>query len=186
MGALGHRSAVAEVLGVPVSGFPAWLLWRAVYLMKLPGWGRRLKVAADWTLDLFLPAELVQLKLQDTMGIGKEHFEPGQAVFHQGDLGDRIYIIVSGAAEVVREQDGHEIVLAQLGAGEYFGEMALVENRPRTATIRCTTPMDVISLPKREFNVLTAHLPEMRRGFEQVIGQRRQANALTLARTNEG
>jgi NADH dehydrogenase len=186
MGALGHHSAVAEIMGVPISGFIAWFLWRTIYLMKLPGWGRRLKVAADWTLDLFLPAELVQLKLQDTMGIGKEHFEPGQAVFHQGDLGDRIYIIVSGAAEVVREQDGHEIVLAQLGAGEYFGEMALVENRPRTATIRCTTPMDVISLPKREFNVLTAHLPEMRRGFEQVIGQRRQANALTLARTNEG
>jgi NADH:ubiquinone reductase (H+-translocating) len=185
MGALGHHSAVAEIMGVPVSGFLAWFLWRTIYLMKLPGWGRRLKVAMDWTLDLFLPAELVQLKLQNSVGISQEHFEPGQAVFHQGDLGDRIYIIVKGKAEVVRAQDGHEIVLAELGAGEYFGEMALVENRPRTATIRCTDALDVISLPKREFNLLTAHLPEMKHGFEQVITQRRQANALALAQTNE-
>lgn len=59
MGALGHRSAVAEMFGVPVSGFIAWLMWRAVYLMKLPGWGRRLKVAASWAMDTLLPTELV-------------------------------------------------------------------------------------------------------------------------------
>src|SRR5262249_4643789 len=49
MGALGHHSAVAEILGVKVSGFLAWWLWRTIYLMKMPGWGRRLKVATSWT-----------------------------------------------------------------------------------------------------------------------------------------
>ena len=52
MGALGRHSAVAEVFGIRLSGFVAWFLWRTVYLMKLPGWGRRLKVAVAWTLDL--------------------------------------------------------------------------------------------------------------------------------------
>jgi NADH:ubiquinone reductase (H+-translocating) len=185
MGALGHRSAVAEIMGVPVSGFLAWWLWRTIYLMKLPGWGRRLKVAVSWTLDLLLPAELVQLKLDQSVGISREHFEAGQVVFRQGDLGDRIYIIVKGRAEVVREQGGREVVLAALGPGEYFGEMALVHNTPRTATVRCTEPLDLISLPKREFGVLTAHLPEMRKGFEQVITERRQATARALAQTAE-
>ena len=97
---LGHRSAVAQVFGVNVSGFLAWFLWRTIYLMKLPGWGRRMKVAASWTFDLFLPAELVQLKLGDSIGVSHEHFEPGQEVFHQDDLGDRIYIIARGEAEV--------------------------------------------------------------------------------------
>jgi len=66
MGALGHRCAVAELFGLQFSGFIAWWLWRTIYLMKLPGWGRRLKVASSWTLDLFLPTELVQLKVGRT------------------------------------------------------------------------------------------------------------------------
>src|SRR3989442_3823485 len=98
---LGHHSAVAEILGLNISGCLAWLLWRTIYLMKLPGWGRRLKVASSWPLDLLLPPELVQGQLNRSVGITHEHFEPGEEVFHQGDLGDRLYIILSGQAEVV-------------------------------------------------------------------------------------
>src|SRR5262249_37250533 len=101
MGALGHHSAVAEILGGKLSGFLAWWLWRRIYLMKLPGWGRRLKVATSWTLDLLLPPELVELKLTGGAAVAQEHFEPGEEVFCQGDLGDRIYIIVNGRAEVL-------------------------------------------------------------------------------------
>jgi NADH dehydrogenase len=87
MGALGHRSAVAELpFGIKVSGFVAWFIWRSIYLAKLPGWGRRLRVASAWTLDLLLPPELVQLKLGGSRGVSQEHFEPGQDVFRQGDL----------------------------------------------------------------------------------------------------
>ena len=75
MGALGHHSAVAQIMGVNISGFLAWWMWRTIYLMKLPGWGRRLKVASSWTLDFLLPAELVELKLTGSMGITQEHFE---------------------------------------------------------------------------------------------------------------
>ena len=46
--------------GVKLSGFLAWWVWRTIYLMKMPGWGRRLKVASSWTLDLILPPELVR------------------------------------------------------------------------------------------------------------------------------
>ena len=77
-------------------------------------------------------------------------------------------------------------MLAELGAGEYFGEMALINHMTRTATVRCLEPMDVICLPKHEFSVLTAYLPEMKQSFEQVITQRRNATSLALAqRTNQ-
>jgi len=181
MGSLGHHSAVAEVLGINISGFLAWFLWRTIYLMKLPGWGRRLKVASSWTLDLLLPAELVQLKLAGSSGITQEHFEPGQDIFRQGDLGDRIYIILSGCAEVVREDGGRETVLAQLRPGEYFGEMALLNQTTRNATVRCIEPMNALSLPKREFSILAAHLPELRKSFEQVMEQRARATAQALS-----
>lgn len=176
MGSLGHRSAVAEVFGIKVSGFLAWWMWRTIYLMKLPGWSRRLKVATSWTLDVLLPPELVQLKLGGTRGIHREHFEPGQEVFLEGDLGDRIYIILSGRVEVVRrEGSGPERRLAQLGPGESFGEMALLNETTRTATVRCTEAMDVLSLPKGDFTALTTNLPDLRASFQGVMEARERA-----------
>lgn len=180
MGSLGHRSAVADILGVRVSGFVAWWLWRTIYLMKMPGWGRRLKVATSWTLDLFLPPELVSLRLDSSQGVSREHFEPGDLVFRQGDLGDRLYIIVKGAVEVVREDARGETVLARLGAGAYFGEMALLQRTTRNATVRAVETTDLLSLPQGEFSLLAAHLPELRRGFEKVAEQR-QAPAPAVA-----
>jgi NADH:quinone reductase (non-electrogenic) len=176
MGSLGHHSAVADLMGVNVSGMLAWSIWRSIYLMKLPGWGRRLKVASSWTLDFFLPAELVELKLNNTMSIVQEHFEPGEEVFHQGDLGDRIYIIVEGEAEAVREDGERQTLLAKLGTGEYFGEMALLQQTTRSATVRCTAPMNVLSLPKREFSLLTTYLPELRESLVKLMELRNQAN----------
>ena len=175
LGALGHRSAVAQVLGINISGFFAWFMWRSIYLMKLPGWGRRLKVAASWTFDLLLPPELVQLKLTNSQAIAHEHFEPGQEVFREGDIGDRIYIITSGKAEVTRKTSNGDVHLADLGAGEYFGEMALLNHTTRNATVRCVEALDVLSIPKREFSALAATLPTMRENLEKVMARRRSA-----------
>jgi len=61
--ALGHRSAVALVMGVKLSGFPAWWVWRSYYLLQIPRWDKRLRVMFDWTLDLVFPPELTQLKV---------------------------------------------------------------------------------------------------------------------------
>jgi NADH dehydrogenase len=181
MGALGHRSAVAEVFGVKLSGFVAWWMWRSIYLMKLPGWGRRLKVATAWSLDLLLQPELVQLNVGTGSVLGQEHFEPGQAIFRQGDLGDRVYIILKGEADVVREADGKETTLARLHAGEYFGEMALLNKTTRNATVRCVTAMDTLSLPKGEFTTLTTNLPELRQSFEKVMDKRAEDAAAKMS-----
>ncbi len=181
LGALGHRSAVAQVFGINLSGFLAWFMWRTIYLMKLPGWGRKLKVAASWTFDLFLQPELVQLKLTNSQGVAHEHFEPGQEVFHQGDVGDRIYIITSGKAEVLRHEVGREISLARLSAGEYFGEMALLNQTTRNASVRCVEAMDVLSIPKRDFSALAATLPTMRENLEKVMASRRSATQVATS-----
>jgi NADH dehydrogenase len=59
---LGRRCAVAEVFGLRFSGFIAWWLWRTIYLMKLPGLERKVRVALDWTLELFFPRDIVYLR----------------------------------------------------------------------------------------------------------------------------
>lgn len=63
LASLGRRSAVAEIGGFRFSGFFAWWLWRTVYLLKLPGLARKLRVASDWTLDLLFERDVVLLKL---------------------------------------------------------------------------------------------------------------------------
>jgi NADH dehydrogenase len=57
---IGRRTGVANILGVNFSGFIAWWLWRTIYLMKLPRFEKKVRVALDWTLDLLFSKDLVQ------------------------------------------------------------------------------------------------------------------------------
>ena len=178
LAALGHRSAVGEVLGWKVSGLLAWFVWRVVYLMKLPGFDRKLRVATDWFLDLVLPPDIVQLRTDRAPGVRRAHFGPGETICRQGDRGDRLYIIIDGEVEVLREDTGAEpVTVARFGPGECFGEMALVSDTPRNASIRSVKSVDVLTLDRDAFNALFAHLPPLRRLFEQLIESRLQGPA---------
>jgi len=173
LAALGHRSAVAEVFGVKLSGFLAWLLWRVIYLMKMPGFDRKLRVATDWFLDLLLPPDIVQLKTEKTPGFGREHFEAKEVIFRQGDRGDRLYIVVDGEVEVVKEGPGNvEEILARLGPGECLGEIALVSDSPRMATARSATAVNLLTVNRGGFHALFSHHPPLRRFFQQLINER--------------
>ena len=88
-----------------------------------------------------------------------ETYTPGQNVFRQGDEGDRAYFIQTGEVEVVREDKGAETVLARLTKGQYFGEMALIRNRPRNATVRAVTDVRLAVLGKRNFLLMLSVLP---------------------------
>jgi NADH:ubiquinone reductase (H+-translocating) len=57
---VGHHTACAEIKGLLFSGFLAWLMWRAIYLSKLPGLDRKVRVVADWVIELFFPRDIVQ------------------------------------------------------------------------------------------------------------------------------
>lgn len=172
--ALGHRKGVAQVMGLKLAGLPAWFLWRTVYWSKLPGVQAKVRVGLSWLVDLFFPPDIVQLRLGRSSGINHEHFEPGQTVFEQGDLGDRVYVIIRGTAAVERfnEAAGCADVIAQLGAGQYFGEMALLHRAPRSATVRCLDAMDVLSIERGDFSSLIAHLGQLRDQFQDTARRR--------------
>ncbi|HEY0387854.1 MAG TPA: MFS transporter [Gaiellales bacterium] len=100
-------------------------------------------------------------------------FEPvavpsGAEVFAQGDSGDRFYLVERG--EVTVERDGTPI--AVLGAGEYFGEIALVQDVPRTATVRAAADAELLALDRDEFiAAVTGHAPS-REAADAVITAR--------------
>ena len=108
LASLGRRSAVADILGLKISGVLAWILWRMIYLAKFPGWDRKARIMADWTMDLLLPRDIAQVRIFRSAEVRREHFEPGEVVFHQGDVGDRIYFVIDGEAEVVID-DEHDL-----------------------------------------------------------------------------
>ena len=63
MAIIGKRSGIATVLGMNISGFWAWLIWRNVYLSKIPTFDKKLRVFLDWTIDLFFDRDISRLKL---------------------------------------------------------------------------------------------------------------------------
>lgn len=191
MGSLGHRSAVALLFDKwPVSGMLAWFMWRSVYWMKLPGIDRKMRVAISWMLDLFFPPDTVQLRVDGAQSVAHVHYQPGETIFREGDLGDSFFIVLEGEVEVVREKCDEtgdcEKVLAHLGPGQYFGEMALLHSRTRTATIRCTKPTRLLSLKQRDFGELVANLPELKHSFEKVADERVRDNSEVAAETPGG
>jgi NADH dehydrogenase len=179
LAALGHRSAVAEVFNFRVSGLLAWFLWRGIYLMKLPSLERKVRVAMDWTLDLLLPPDIVQLRTERASGVGREHFEAGEIIFRQGDRADRLYIVTDGEVHILRsDADLPEQVLARLKAGECFGEMALVADCLHTATARTASATNLLSVDRDAFHALFRHSPPLRDMMQKLIKERMEQNAL--------
>lgn len=112
-----------------------------------------------------------------TRGTSEVHFEAGETVFRQGDTGDLVYVIVSGEVQAIREDpDGEDQVLATMGEGEYFGEMALLSDAPRTATVRAVTDLDAIAMARADFATLYAYLPNLRENVGAVMKARQQEN----------
>ena len=62
MAAIGHRKGVADVFGIPLSGLPAWLLWRAYYLSQMPTLGRKVRIFVEWTWGMFFPNDITHLR----------------------------------------------------------------------------------------------------------------------------
>jgi len=94
--------------------------------------------------------------------------DPGTVVVREGDAGDRFYVIVEGGVEVTAE--GKPV--STLAPGGYFGEIALLKDVPRTATVTAKTPLVLYALEREDFlATVTGHAPSAK-AAESVIGAR--------------
>jgi len=94
----------------------------------------------------------------------EERHDFGDLIVKQGEPASAFYILISGRARVVKSgaSNGEEIVLATLRPGDSFGEAALTEGGTRTATVRCSTSVEVLRLDRAEFLALTETAPELK------------------------
>jgi Zn-dependent alcohol dehydrogenase len=105
----------------------------------------------------------------------EEEFGAGEVIFNEGDTGRDVYVIRSGTVEVVKRRgDGTPEVIRQLGAGDHFGEMALLGNLPRNATIRTVTAVQVYKMGRNGFATLYTTLPGVKEHFNRVVETRLQ------------
>jgi ATP-binding cassette subfamily B protein len=102
-----------------------------------------------------------------------ERVPAGRYLFEQGDAGDKFYLIAHGSVEVIhRDEDGAERRLSVLQDGEVFGEMALLGDAPRTATIRTLAPCLLLTLSVQQFHLVMEHLPGLRAAIEALARER--------------
>ena len=100
------------------------------------------------------------------------HLAKGEVLFSEGEAGDMAYIIESGELEVVKESSGRDVLLAVRGPGEVIGEMALLQDVPRTATVRARSETRVCALHKKEIDhLLETSLTAARTMFYTVLGR---------------
>ena len=78
-------------------------------------------------------------------------YEPGQVIIQENDLGETAYVIRHGRVEVSKELQGQKVHLAYLGAGETFGEMSMIDDKPRSATVTAVTQTEVSEIRRDDF-----------------------------------
>lgn len=171
---IGERKAVAEILGLRLSGFPAWWLWRTVYLLKSPSWSRRIKVAFDWTWELFFPRDLAHPKVSQTERIARAHYRPGDFIFVEGEPAMSFYAIEQGEVEVLRrDATGRQRLMTRFGPGEFFGEIALLDGTFRIGSVRARTAVEVLVMGKEVFSQISRALTPFRHLVAQALRWRR-------------
>jgi NADH dehydrogenase len=78
MAAIGHMNGAADVFGIPLSGLPAWLIWRAYYLSQMPTFGRKLRIFVEWTWGMFFPTDVTHFRFtRSSETVGRSNEELG-------------------------------------------------------------------------------------------------------------
>jgi CRP/FNR family cyclic AMP-dependent transcriptional regulator len=104
-----------------------------------------------------------------------KHFPIGEVRFRERDPADSVFRLLRGAVDIFRELDGDTILLGTVGAGQFIGEMGVVKNRPRSATARAASEVEVEILTSTEFFGQIARSPLAARELMQRLSRRLRA-----------
>jgi ABC-type multidrug transport system fused ATPase/permease subunit len=104
-----------------------------------------------------------------------ERFGAGEIVARQGDEGERFYVVARGQVDVLLEHDGHVQRMSTLDEGDFFGEMALLGDGFRSATVRTAAASDIYSLSRQDLRALTEREPAIAAALSAAVAERRRA-----------
>jgi CRP/FNR family transcriptional regulator, cyclic AMP receptor protein len=112
-------------------------------------------------VSLFAGMSLEQIRVL-TSHLEEQHFLPGEVIIYEGDFSQDLYILVSGRVRIAKDYGGsHERTLAFLTQGDFFGEMAIFESAPRSATAVAEEEAELLALGPEKFKQTIYQKPEM-------------------------
>ncbi|EIJ41960.1 cyclic nucleotide-binding protein [Beggiatoa alba B18LD] len=99
----------------------------------------------------------------------EEAYEDGHTLFYEGDIGDRLYIVVTGQVTILKSKGGIEIPIATLKENDFLGELALFDAETRTATARCSGSSTFLVIDRNDMEQLAHEYPAIAFGFIKVL-----------------
>lgn len=126
---------------------------------------RKVRIFIDWLLWPILGRDAINIRMDEPYGIRRQHYEPGQEIIREGEIGRRMYIIWEGEVEVSHTGPSGREVLATLGRGQHFGEIAVFQDARRTATVHARTKVELLSVGQGESKALS-----VLRSFGEAMG----------------
>jgi CRP-like cAMP-binding protein len=128
-------------------------------------------------IPIFAKIEPARLKL---LAFTSERvtYEPGQELCHQGDIGDAAYLVISGEANILVDTPAGPLKIAEVSKNALVGEIAIINDVPRTATVQARTRVEALRITKDHFLRLVAEFPQIAIEIMRVLAAR-------LSRTNE-
>jgi CRP/FNR family transcriptional regulator, cyclic AMP receptor protein len=112
-------------------------------------------------VPLFATISEEQLRMLTTM-VTRRSASRNTTIMSSGDATDSLYIVLSGRLKVMMsDSEGKEVILAILGPGEFFGEMGLIDDEPRSASVVSIEPCELLSIAKRDFKRVLTENSEM-------------------------
>jgi len=161
--ALGPRASFAVVGSIlPVL---ALLVWRRLVAIDRDVAAPATELALVEGVPLFTPLSVVA-KEHVAGRLTRVDVATGEVVVHAGETGDRFYVVADGDLEIVNGAHGHA------GRGDFFGEIALLRDVPRTATVRATAPSQLYALDREDFLAAVTGHSAVRAAGEAVVEQR--------------
>ena len=143
------------------------------------------EVEALRSVPLFAKIESSKLKL---LAFTSERltFPAGGELFQEGDPGDAAYIILDGKADVLIDTPNGELAVAKVGKNDFVGEIAILIDVPRTATIRAETELTTLVLSKDLFFRMVSEFPEMAIEIMRELAHRLEATTAQLREASSG
>ncbi|MBR9805512.1 cyclic nucleotide-binding domain-containing protein, partial [bacterium] len=151
LASLGGYRGVAEVYGLALTGLPASLLWRALYIGMLPGLGTRIRVGLNWIYDYLMPRKVVNISQSEQTATRYLHYAAGDCAQHTDEKPAGFYVVVEGRLEQrVRQADG-SMAIYELMPGDSWGSKALKEERLTLTEIIALEDSTVLLVDDEDF-----------------------------------
>ena len=156
------------VFGLRFSGLLAWFMWRSVYLMKLPGLDRKLRVMAEWTFELFFPRDINLLTPSFSSPLGEMHLEVGDSLFRCGEPAQSLYAVKKGRVDIT---DAQGQIVKSAGTGEHFGERALMGDGIWRFDATAREPSELVAIDGSTFKTLVKSIGSLEALFKSTAQQ---------------